>query len=175
MDDQEVVEQYQGVVRRYCRRRTWTTADAEDAAQAVLLRWVSRREREVANPEAWLLQAAKWACASLTTRRLHDEANRDTDGLQNAKTGAWRHDPQAIDPAPSSRRPRWSARCCDGFRSGIGSSSRRSIFTARPWINSADGSDVARRMRPVSPSELGNGREQSWGRWGCVGWVERMT
>jgi len=35
-----------------------------------MLRWVSRREREVANPEAWLLQAAKWACASLTTRRL---------------------------------------------------------------------------------------------------------
>jgi len=99
VDDQEVVEQYQGAVRRYCRRRTWNAADAEDAAQAVLLRWVSRREREVANPEAWLLQAAKWACASLTIRRLHDEANRDTDGLQNAKTGAWRHDPQAIDPA----------------------------------------------------------------------------
>jgi len=58
-----VVEQYQGAVRRYCRRRTWNAADAEDAAQAVLLRWVSRREREVANPEAWLLvrDPAGWA------------------------------------------------------------------------------------------------------------------
>jgi len=99
VDDDAILEHYGAAIRRYCRRRTWSAADAEDAAQTTYLRWIGRKDRDVPNPEAWLLQAAKWSCASLTIRRLHDEANRDTDGLQNAKTGASRHDPQAIDPA----------------------------------------------------------------------------
>lgn len=99
MDDDAILEQYGEAIRRYCRRRTWSAADAEDATQTTYLRWIGRRDREVPNPEAWLLQAAKWACANVAARKLRERAREAPVGPERPETGAWRRDPRAIDPA----------------------------------------------------------------------------
>jgi len=99
VDDDAILEQYGEAIRRFCRRRTWSAGDAEDAVQTTYLRWLGRKDREVPNPEAWLLQAAKWACANVAARKLRERAREAPELPKWPKTGASRHDPQAIDPA----------------------------------------------------------------------------
>jgi len=53
VDDDAILEQYGEAIRRYCRRRTWSAADAEDATQTTYLRWIGRKDRD--NPAAALL------------------------------------------------------------------------------------------------------------------------
>ena len=58
-------------VRRYCRSRTASEVDAEDAAQSTFVRFFER-PRDVENPEAWLIQAASFECRDAHRRRARD-------------------------------------------------------------------------------------------------------
>jgi len=60
-------------VRRYCRSRTQSEVDAEDAAQDAFLRFIERAGDDVRNVEAWLIQAASFECKDLYRRRLREQ------------------------------------------------------------------------------------------------------
>lgn len=59
-------------VRRYCRTRTSSEVDAEDAAQDAFVRFLERAGADTRNPEAWLIQAASFECRDLHRRRRRD-------------------------------------------------------------------------------------------------------
>jgi RNA polymerase sigma factor (sigma-70 family) len=55
---------------RFCRSRTQSAADAEDAVQDTFLRFLQRSDStDVANMEAWLVRAASRACIDVNRRR----------------------------------------------------------------------------------------------------------
>jgi RNA polymerase sigma factor (sigma-70 family) len=80
--DAAVVLRFEPAVRRYCRSRTRTPEDADDAVQDTFMRYLRRSEQTIRNNEAWLITAASRACADIN-RRLR----RDDDHLSHA--GPW--------------------------------------------------------------------------------------
>jgi RNA polymerase sigma factor (sigma-70 family) len=74
--DAAILLQYADRVTRYCRSRTGSDSDADDAAQDTFVRFLQRRDREVNNPEAWLIRAARYACADVN-RRARRELSLD--------------------------------------------------------------------------------------------------
>jgi RNA polymerase sigma-70 factor (ECF subfamily) len=71
--DTEIVRRYEPAVRRYCRSRTRSPEDADDAVQDTFMRFIRRGEGKVHNHEAWLITAAARACAQLNRRHSRDE------------------------------------------------------------------------------------------------------
>jgi RNA polymerase sigma-70 factor (ECF subfamily) len=71
--DADVIERYEDSVRRYCRSRTATPEDADDAVQDTFLRFLRRADHKIHNKEAWLITAAFRACADINRRRTRDE------------------------------------------------------------------------------------------------------
>lgn len=71
--DAEIIHRYEAGVRRYCRSRTRTPEDAEDAVQDTFLRFLRRSDAHIRNKEAWLITAAWRACADINRKRRRDE------------------------------------------------------------------------------------------------------
>ena len=70
--DEAVIHRYESGVRRYCRSRTHSPEDAEDAAQDTFIRYLRRSDRHVRNPEAWLITAAARSCIDINRRRQRE-------------------------------------------------------------------------------------------------------
>jgi RNA polymerase sigma-70 factor (ECF subfamily) len=70
---------YAETVRRFCRSRTGSDADADDAAQDTFVRFLQRRDRDVTNPEAWLIRAATFACVDVTRRGRRETSLASVD------------------------------------------------------------------------------------------------
>src|SRR5450759_2418412 len=67
--DTAVLLEHGAVVERICRSRLSSAADVDDAIQDTYVRFLTRRNRAVSNPEAWLVTAARRACQDLIRRR----------------------------------------------------------------------------------------------------------
>jgi len=76
--DADVIERYEPGVRRYCRSRTRSPEDAEDAVQDTFMRYLRRSERKIRNKEAWLITAAWRACQDINRRRRRDDDHTST-------------------------------------------------------------------------------------------------
>ena len=74
--DAEIVLRFEQSVRRYCRSRTRSEADADDAVQDTFLRFLRRSERRIRSNEGWLITAAARACANINDRHRRDEQRR---------------------------------------------------------------------------------------------------
>lgn len=74
--DAEIVLRFEQSVRRYCRSRTRSEADADDAVQDTFLRFLRRSETKIRSNEAWLITAASRACADINHRHQRDEQHR---------------------------------------------------------------------------------------------------
>jgi RNA polymerase sigma-70 factor, ECF subfamily len=62
------------VVSRFCRSRTRSESDAQDAVQNTFLRYLQCQDRDqILNVEAWLIRAASRACLDLNRRCARDE------------------------------------------------------------------------------------------------------
>jgi RNA polymerase sigma factor (sigma-70 family) len=100
--DEAVLGQYEAGVRRYCRSRTHSREDAEDAAQDTYIRYLRRSDRHVRNPEAWLITAAARACLDLNRRRQYEARFMAPPPAMTAKgdlvTEGRVADPHAADP-----------------------------------------------------------------------------
>ncbi|HEV3230791.1 MAG TPA: sigma-70 family RNA polymerase sigma factor [Candidatus Dormibacteraeota bacterium] len=66
--DAALLQRHYQAVWRFCKSRTGTVEDAEDAVQDTFIRFLERRERDLSNPQAWLIHAASCACADLARR-----------------------------------------------------------------------------------------------------------
>jgi RNA polymerase sigma-70 factor (ECF subfamily) len=75
-DDAKVIARFEAAVRRYCKSRTRTTEDAEDAVQDTFLRYLRRSETRVRNQEAWLITAASRACADINRWHRREDSWR---------------------------------------------------------------------------------------------------
>jgi RNA polymerase sigma-70 factor (ECF subfamily) len=89
LDDDAVLRQHEGAVRRYCHSRLRNPDDAEDAVQDTFMRWIRRPVRDVPNPEAWLIAAAAWSCKDVHRRLGRDEKHVTTPDVR---------DPAASEP-----------------------------------------------------------------------------
>jgi RNA polymerase sigma factor (sigma-70 family) len=69
-EDQAVIGQYCQSVQRFCRSRTNSREDANDAVQDTFMRYLRRSERQLDNPEAWLIRVAGRACVDLHRRAI---------------------------------------------------------------------------------------------------------
>jgi RNA polymerase sigma-70 factor (ECF subfamily) len=76
--DAAIVQRYEAAVRRFCRSRTRSEADADDAVQDTFLRFLRRSEQKIRSNEAWLITAASRACADINRR--HQREERHTSG-----------------------------------------------------------------------------------------------
>lgn len=83
--DAEVIRRYEPGVRRYCRSRTRSPEDAEDAVQDTFIRYLRRSQQKIRNKEAWLISAAWRACQDINRRRRRDQehilASSPWDGI----------------------------------------------------------------------------------------------
>ncbi|MGI8609328.1 MAG: RNA polymerase sigma factor [Candidatus Dormibacteria bacterium] len=70
--DAAVLMAHADAVRRFCRSRTASEADADDATQDTFVRFLQRRERRIINPEAWLIHAAACACKDVNRRKQRE-------------------------------------------------------------------------------------------------------
>jgi RNA polymerase sigma factor (sigma-70 family) len=70
----EVISRYEPAIRRYCRSRTRTEEDADDAVQETFLRYLRRSEHDIRNDVAWLITAAGRACIDINRQRQRMEA-----------------------------------------------------------------------------------------------------
>jgi len=85
--DAAVIQHFEPAVRRYCRSRTRSPEDADDAVQDTFLRFIRRSEQAVRNNEAWLIRAAACACADINRRRQRDDERRsDASPLDSCYT-----------------------------------------------------------------------------------------
>jgi RNA polymerase sigma-70 factor (ECF subfamily) len=71
--DAAVVLRFEPAVRRFCRSRTRTPEDADDAVQDTFMRFLRRSEQKIHNKEAWLITAASRACADISRRHRRDD------------------------------------------------------------------------------------------------------
>jgi RNA polymerase sigma factor (sigma-70 family) len=71
--DAAIVLRFEPAVRRFCRSRTRSTADADDAVQDTFLRFLRRSEQKIRSNEAWLITAASRACVDINRRHQRDE------------------------------------------------------------------------------------------------------
>jgi RNA polymerase sigma-70 factor (ECF subfamily) len=71
--DAAVVLRFEPAVRRFCRSRTRSPEDADDAVQDTFMRFLRRSEQKIRNNEAWLITAAWRACADINRRHRRDE------------------------------------------------------------------------------------------------------
>lgn len=67
--EEGVIRRYESAVRKFCRSRTATPDDADDAVQDTFLRFLRRSEPHLRNDEAWLIRAASRACIDIHRRR----------------------------------------------------------------------------------------------------------
>lgn len=74
--DADVIERYEAAVRRFCRSRTHSPEDADDAVQDTFMRFLRRSDQHIRNKEAWLIRAAWRACADINRRRRRDDDHR---------------------------------------------------------------------------------------------------
>lgn len=72
LPDAAILVKYEDAVRRFCRSRTRCEADADDAVQDTFMRFLQRRDRDVANAEAWLIRAAGFSCVDIQRRRARE-------------------------------------------------------------------------------------------------------
>ncbi|HEV3231502.1 MAG TPA: sigma factor [Candidatus Dormibacteraeota bacterium] len=94
--DAHVLAENAAAVARYCRSRTRTLADAEDAVQDTFLRYLRRRDREIRNPQAWLIRAADRACTDIGRNARREVADlqfrpvpRESQNPEDAAVTAW--------------------------------------------------------------------------------------
>ena len=76
--DADVIKRYEPAIRRFCRSRTRSPEDAEDAAQDTFMRFIRRSDQHIRNKEAWLINAAWRACADINRRWRRDDEHRST-------------------------------------------------------------------------------------------------
>src|SRR5438309_4220802 len=76
VSDAAICLTYAGAVVRLCRSRTRSEADAQDAVQDTFVRFLQRLDRDVRNPEAWLIKAAERACQDLHRRWTREGRTR---------------------------------------------------------------------------------------------------
>jgi len=76
----DVLSEHVDAVRRYCRSRTASDADAQDAVQDTFLRYLQREHQggnTIDNLEAWLIRAASRACVDVNRRVSRDATIAD--------------------------------------------------------------------------------------------------
>ena len=100
--DAAVVLRFEAAIRRFCRSRTRTPEDADDAVQDTFLRFLRRSEQRIRNHEAWLITAASRTCAEINRRNLRDDEQRTNTsvwgGLFTQKDASTMVDLRAEDP-----------------------------------------------------------------------------
>jgi RNA polymerase sigma factor (sigma-70 family) len=79
--DAAVLIEHAAVIERICRSQLSSAADVEDAIQDTCVRFLTRSTREVINPEAWLVTAARRACQDLVRRRVRRREDDIPDQL----------------------------------------------------------------------------------------------
>lgn len=82
--DAEILRRFEPAVRRYCRSRTRSEADAEDAAQDTYMRFLRRSEKKIRSHEGWLITAASRACADINRRHQREEKHRSDVSVWDA-------------------------------------------------------------------------------------------
>jgi RNA polymerase sigma-70 factor (ECF subfamily) len=100
--DEAVIARHESGVRRFCRSRTHSPEDGDDAAQDTFIRYLRRSDRHVRNPEAWLITAATFACIDINRRRQRDAkfiAPPRGEQVTTGEDGAGQiADPKSVDP-----------------------------------------------------------------------------
>lgn len=71
--DAAIITRYEPAVRRFCRTRTRSPEDADDAVQDTFIRFLRRSDAVIRNEEAWLITAASRACADINRKHQRDE------------------------------------------------------------------------------------------------------
>lgn len=101
-EDQQVVNRYAAGVRHFCRTRTQSPEDADDAAQDTFIRFLRRSDQHIRNPEAWLITVATRACIDINRRRQRDQrlfVSPSGEELRPVEDRAHRiPDPKLVDP-----------------------------------------------------------------------------
>jgi RNA polymerase sigma-70 factor (ECF subfamily) len=77
-NDAYIFQQFEPAVRRFCRSRTRTVEDADDAVQDTFMRYLRRSNERMRNNQAWLIRAASRACADINRRRQRDDRFRSS-------------------------------------------------------------------------------------------------
>jgi len=99
-EDQEILARFGRAVERFCRSRSRSYEDAEDATQDTFCRFIRRSTRNLENPEAWLIRVASRACVDIHRRNATADSMStpvlpDSDSDGNRRDIA---DPDVIDP-----------------------------------------------------------------------------
>lgn len=96
--DDEILQAFGDDVRRFCRSRTQSTHDGEDAAQETFSRFLKRTDRLLRDPKAWLFRTASLVCLELGRKNrrrpeadlaISDEDTRENDPEAMAMERAW--------------------------------------------------------------------------------------
>jgi len=101
IDDRAILTKYGPAVERFCLSRARTREDAQDAAQDTFARFIRRSQRNLENPEAWLIRIASRACIDIHRRQVSEEGRQlllpideQRDAVASHALGAER----ALDP-----------------------------------------------------------------------------
>jgi len=79
-DRWQIVAEHVEAVRRYCLAQMRNPEDAQDAAQDTFVRFLAQTG-PIQNPEGWLINAAKFACADLHRRNRYRRSEELSDQL----------------------------------------------------------------------------------------------
>lgn len=114
--DAQVFLQHEAAIRRYCLARFKNPEDADDAVVDTLTRFLGRKDRDIRNPEAWLIRAARYSCLNVIQRRDRRAAHEVTESATGDELTPDLPDPAALDPEDASSQTNCSGNCWTSCR-----------------------------------------------------------